>query len=405
MNLKASIIIPSIRFGTVRVCIDRINETSKGIPYEIIVVSPEELKLEGYLNVKFIKENKKQGNLEAERIAEKVAQGEYLMPIGDYFLFEKDCLKNMIEFCDSKPDIMILTSPKIHGFWCVQPECTVFGKYYPRLPFIHRKWLNKIGGLVDNRFKYNHGDVDLAMRVYKNGGKVLPCPNAYTEVFDPTTEDINSKLLPQNDGILFSKLWSCYSMLKDIPCFYNPNEISHELSHRIYIKISLKQWNSLLEDFNKDFTVSKRFFPWLLSYVLLFWEDIPKELRPLLLEKILSVAERGHYWLFYSLFNNQLAGRFDNIDANSRILSLIVASMLLYRINELLGRKHILIESFYGKVCYSWEELKKAVVESAQWRVVDRVNKYIDMIRSKNTIEELSKINWGIDRNNYEKTT
>lgn len=394
-----------MRYGTVRVCIDRINETSKGIPYEIIVVSPDNLELDNYPNVKFIKEEKKQGNLEAERIAEKLAQGEYLMPIGDYFLFEKDCLKNLIEFCDKQPDEMLLTSPKIHGFWCMQPECTVFGKYYTRLPFIHRKWLDKIGGLVDSRYKYNHGDVDLAMRVYRNGGKVKPCPGACTEVFDPTTEDIDSRTIPSNDGVFFGKIWSsCYGTLEDVSYPYNPYEMSHELSHRLYVRFYRKEWDNILEEFETNWTVSKRHFPWILSYILLFWEDMPINLRTPLLELMLNKAKESHHWMFYNLFNNQLARKYGDVDGNSRILSLIVASMLIYRVNEILGRGHILIESFYGKVAYSWDELRQIITEAARWRVVEKVNKYMEIIRSKNNIEELAKMEWGINRNNYEKT-
>ncbi|KKL58216.1 hypothetical protein LCGC14_2227570, partial [marine sediment metagenome] len=56
MKLKASIIIPTVRHGTIKYCVNRINETSKGIPYEIVVVSPYNMEVASFDNVKFIKE-------------------------------------------------------------------------------------------------------------------------------------------------------------------------------------------------------------------------------------------------------------------------------------------------------------------------------------------------------------
>ena len=401
-KLKASIIIPSIRPGTCKICVDRINETSKGIHYEIVVVSPYDMDVTKCDNVKFIQESAKVGNMAAERLGFQHCEGEYIMPIGDYFLFEKDCLKNMIEFCDKQPDIMILTSPKIHGFWNVQPECTVFGKYYPRLPFIHRKWLDKIGGLVDERYKYNHGDVDLAMRVYKNGGKVKPCPGAYTEVFDPTTEDIDNRAIPEHDGVLFGKIWvPVYGTLEDVPYPHDPYELSHELSHRVYTKFRHKEWNIAIEELKKDYTVSKRFFPWLVSYILLFWEDIPIPKRIPLLKGCIDIAKREHHWFYYNLFKNQVARIVHDIDGNSRILSMVVAAMLIFRVNEILGRGHLMMENFYDHNINSWDEMYKKVRETGHGVLNNRVVGYGKLINSITDIDKLAEINWDVDRRNY----
>jgi len=397
MKLKASIIIPTVRHGTIKYCVNRINETSKGIPYEIVVVSPYNMEVASFDNVKFIKETNKDGNMAAERLGVQHCEGEYLMPIGDYFLFDKDCLKNLIEFCDKQLDIMLLTSPKIHGFSKVQPECTVFGKYYPRLPFIHRKWLDKIGGLVDEKYKYNHGDVDLAMRVHEAKGIVKPCPGAYAEVFDPTVEDIADNTLPKDDAHIFTKRWLGFASLEDVPYPYNPYELSHELSQRVYTKIRQKAWDTILEEFEQGWTASKRFFPWLLSYILLYWNDIPNTFKVPLLRAMLDVAHKEHHWLYYSLCNNMFARELPDIDGNSRILSMIVASMLIFRVNEILGRGHFMIENFYDRTVRSWESLLQNIIETSHRQVIWRIKTYKEEITSISNISKLAEFNWEID--------
>jgi len=389
--MKASIIIPSIRPNTIKKCINRINETSKGIDYEIIVVAPKDLGVSDMENVKWVRDTKK-GNIPATAAGFKFASGEYVMNIGDYFLFDTDCLKNLITLADSKEGIF-LTGAKSHSVWGVDPECTIKDLIYPRLPFIKKETAEKLGGFIDDAYTYSHGDVDLAMRVYKTGGEVEVCPNAYTEKFDTEKEDIDDRLRPATDSLLFTERWEEFvANRKDFDCLKNYKDYPLELGSRMMMRFKQKNFMNIVDDFNNDYVASERTLPWAFAHLLLIWKNVPREIRNKLFERFLNLFNKKPYILYYRLGFNHLVRKESTYIGDSIKVALFLASLLINQVNYFNKTQNMIVEQFYSWDITNHAQYLQALTETTHPHLIGIVKKYMVIINAVGQFKYLKNI-------------
>lgn len=180
-----SILIPSLREKLLKQRIVEFALTNPTTQYELIVVSPFEIKES---NVIWIKDSPPfRGSVKATNQALGSAKGEYIMYFSDDVSPTKDCLKSMIEFLKTKEEPFLGAYKMTHpGGFTIGP----FGAYdrlYACYGCLSKTSLLKLNNLLfDNKFQYSWADIDLSLRIWELGGKVEICENA---IVIPKQED------------------------------------------------------------------------------------------------------------------------------------------------------------------------------------------------------------------------
>lgn len=206
-----SILIPSLRETLLRQKITEFAFTNPTTRYEIVVVSPFEIKES---NVIWIKDSAPfRGSVKATNQALGSARGEYVMYFSDDVSPTKDCLKNMTEFLKSRE--MSNINPFVGAFRMNKPNGSqigpfkVFNKLYACYGCISRKSLLKLNNILfKGNFLYSWCDCDFSLRVWELGGKVEVCQNAI--VIPKQIEDeiyLNHRKTFNNDFEIFANLW------------------------------------------------------------------------------------------------------------------------------------------------------------------------------------------------------
>ncbi|MEN6348500.1 MAG: glycosyltransferase [Syntrophomonas sp.] len=183
---EISVILPSLRPEKAHKCIESIAATSKGVNYEVVVVSPLDMcnlldGCKGYERIKFVQEEKKEGCNQAYTNGYEKAAGKYIFAIADDHRLGQDCLKNLIGFMQPHDEEIFLAGARCYGVYGPGPENTTYGFYYAYTPCIRRNLVADVSGFYDPYYKHYYGDPDLAMRVWHNGGKVELCLDAWVE--------------------------------------------------------------------------------------------------------------------------------------------------------------------------------------------------------------------------------
>jgi hypothetical protein len=164
-----SITLPSIHPGRLARTIKNIEETTRG-SWEAIVVSP--FQPLDHPNVKWAHEPpaESRGANSAHTVAANAAIGDYLVAWVDDHLFvdrwDESALEEFRCLRNSRIFALGLRNAKHIG--------TVFGKYYPYFPMMERAQVSEVGGWLSGDYRVGFADCDLAMRVYKAGGKCRP---------------------------------------------------------------------------------------------------------------------------------------------------------------------------------------------------------------------------------------
>ncbi len=211
---EISILLATLRPDKARKCLESIAETSDGVDYEVVVVSPLDMPnllagCKGYGRVKFVLEEKKDGCNKAFTTAYENAGGKYVLAIADDHRPAQDCLKKLLEFMKPHDNEIFLAGVRFHDAYGPGPECKTYGFYYPFNPCIRRDLVEQIGGFYDPCYKSYYGDPDLAMRVWHNSGKVELCPDAWVEFRNEYDEiDLESRLTyADHDFSTFCQRW------------------------------------------------------------------------------------------------------------------------------------------------------------------------------------------------------
>lgn len=181
-----SLTLPSLDQAAIRRTFDNIAKTTIGA-FEIVVVSPHPEPdwltkdsdwLANNCDVIWVREKEQRGCNAAHAEAIKHATGEYVVAWVEDHLFinawDEVVLK---QFCAMEDAMELLIDRAIlMGLThVIDPKVgTVFGKYYPYFPMMRRIDADVLGWLSGD-YRRGFGDCDLAMRVYANGGLVVPC--------------------------------------------------------------------------------------------------------------------------------------------------------------------------------------------------------------------------------------
>jgi GT2 family glycosyltransferase len=110
--MKLSIII--VHYNTPELlqnCIDSINQTSKGVEYEIVVVDNASQKKidKSSLNIKLIQNKKNLGFAEANNQGIRVAKGEYILLLNSDTIFKDNILSEMITWLSSHKQVGVVS--------------------------------------------------------------------------------------------------------------------------------------------------------------------------------------------------------------------------------------------------------------------------------------------------------
>lgn len=173
---EISILLPSLRKELLEKRIEQWNLTNSNINFELVVVSPFEVKGD---NVLWIRELNRKGSVNATNIAYAFSSADYVTYFSDDVKPTKDCLKNMLDFMNIEKYISLgafkmetLNGREIGPFGA-------YNKFYACYGCIHKKDLEILNNILFRpEFLYSWADIDLSLRVWDKKGEVKKCNNA-----------------------------------------------------------------------------------------------------------------------------------------------------------------------------------------------------------------------------------
>jgi len=170
-----SILLPSLREKEVNIVIDEFAKTNRNVNYEIVVVSPFEVKGE---KVVYVKEECSARSVSATRNAYFNSSSNYVVYFSDDCHPTNNCLYEMLNFVDGKKVPFIGAFKMLQGNREIGPfKCYNLG--YACYGCTSKENIAKIGDAVFNKqFLYSWADCDLALRIWEIGGIVETCSKA-----------------------------------------------------------------------------------------------------------------------------------------------------------------------------------------------------------------------------------
>jgi hypothetical protein len=203
--MKVSITLPSLFPTLLGKCLTHIRATVTGIDYEVVVVSPFEV--EGP-DIVWVREDRPAGNCAAHRLAYVHSSGDVIVTLSDDRLpragWLTAVLHDLVRRERERPGtcLGLAHEPNILG--------TVFGIYYPFFPVAFRHTIERAGGYFSADFAAHFGDADLGLRIWRAGGRCLPCFDAkldYVGLRDDVLESAHRQEKFLADMALFVDKW------------------------------------------------------------------------------------------------------------------------------------------------------------------------------------------------------
>ena len=179
LSKLVSIIIPSIRPQEIEACLSSIDEYTEGFDYEVLVTAAFEIKK--HLNTTRIVETEPEGTYRAVAQAYEYALGEYIVHIPDDARATPFWLSNMLDFMRPHDREVFEGSFRYYDKNGEGHQHGYYGKRFAAFICIRRDVADHIGGLMDTSYRSFYGDPDLGLRVWKGGGQVKTCYNAWLQ--------------------------------------------------------------------------------------------------------------------------------------------------------------------------------------------------------------------------------
>ncbi len=209
-NIKFSIIASAIREDRYKLIYDNLNYKNN-ISFEIVFVGDVPPKKEIAFNFRYI--YTKVRPLQCLEIAARNAYGEYLLPIGDDFLFSKEFL-NRIDFYLSKLYMeKVLVGNRYQTNGVFYDKIMTYQRKIPNSPIIaampafKKDIWNKIGG-IDKRFSWAFFDKDIILRFYELGYTPFISPDSWVnEIRNKTIKSFLCKKTERLGNKLNSQFW------------------------------------------------------------------------------------------------------------------------------------------------------------------------------------------------------
>lgn len=233
--MKISISLPSLYPALLNGALERIYKTIGAFDVEIVVVSPFEV---SGPDVKWVREDRPQGNCAAHALAYENATGDVLVTLTDDLLPQDGWLEVILARLAEGERRNPLFVTSLH--YSIGALGTAFGIYYQFLPVLSRHTLRMIGGYFARDYIAHFGDVDLGLRTWQAGGRCEPCLDAVVTFLDrrgvmPESSHKSSAL--KHDAATFLAKWKpIYGVnwptahLQD----YNINVLDHVAKHVLH---------------------------------------------------------------------------------------------------------------------------------------------------------------------------
>jgi hypothetical protein len=210
---KVSIIIPSLRKDRLMECMVNVLAHSKGVDYEMVIISPFTPPFFWDGKVVWVNEEKAEGVMHAVESGVQKATGEYITTVTDEAIVQYAWLDNMLRFMEGKKGVL--------GSFKVIPPYPFYyyGRYFAPFPFIHRDLLRRVGMFYDTKYKAFYADPDLSMRVWDVGGTVEECPDALIEskYYNDGVHSNNVNKYHAKDKETFINTWSKWGEFVECP--------------------------------------------------------------------------------------------------------------------------------------------------------------------------------------------
>jgi hypothetical protein len=201
--VKVSLTLPSIDQKLCEATVNKILEMTRDVDYEIVVVSPFEIRAP---KVRWVLETERMGNCAAHQQAYLHSEGELIVAFTDHWEPTDPCwLKNAHDFYLNRSKLFFpyacgLNLGRFH---------IVYGHLYPTYPVISRQSIEKVGAYYDPAYHSSYADSDLGLRVWGAGGRCENCPQARIwKIKDrfgtPKSRDLEPSSWPETDYQTFS---------------------------------------------------------------------------------------------------------------------------------------------------------------------------------------------------------
>ena len=166
--MKVSITLPSLFPDLLARALAAIEAAIGGIEYEIVVVSPFEVR---HANVVWVREEAPSGNIAAQNLAYRQCTGDVIATMTDDIVPQPGWMARALDhlLAGERRNALFVT-----GVSHVPFAGTVFGIYYPFLPLARRSTFEAVGGYFAPEFHAHYGDPDLGLRVWAAGGRAEP---------------------------------------------------------------------------------------------------------------------------------------------------------------------------------------------------------------------------------------
>jgi len=203
--------IASIFPDKLKKCLDLVTAFTNNIDYEIIVCGTQEVEpiVKMYSNARFILDKDNNAVLAYQRTLEN-SLGEYFAILNDDNYVTQNWAENMLKFLAPHKNeknvcgvFRMFSEPGRE----ISPFALDIG-LYPTIFCMKTAELKELGGL-DRGYKMWFIDPDLGMRIWKNGGKVLLCPNSivfHEQELNKNREERMSKYW-EHDEQKFESYW------------------------------------------------------------------------------------------------------------------------------------------------------------------------------------------------------
>ena len=201
-----SLSMPSLRQDNAELVIKYIHDCSEGADYEIVVVSPFEIRGP---RIKHVPEKEAHGNCSAHAEAYEASDGEYIITFTDDVIPTPGWLDGLQQNMEAREAEHFPFCGGLHrANWPIFG--TVYGLYYPYFPLLSRRSVEKIGGYFSRDYSAHFGDPDLALRVWDAGGRceIITSAKIYSlHHLDKTNEAYHKRTAGQRDMDTFQARW------------------------------------------------------------------------------------------------------------------------------------------------------------------------------------------------------
>lgn len=183
---RFSIVLPALRPELAESALHHIFNASRGIDFEVVVVSS--FAVQG-TRIRHVRETERRGCNAAWSLGYRHAEGDILVCMVDDHLPRPGWLDDvdaLIADREARHFPFSAGIPRPDSPWFG----TAYGHYYPYFPVMSRRSVEAVGGWLNSDYKAHFGDSDLALRVWKAGGRceLLPGPGMTTNTAeDPAT--------------------------------------------------------------------------------------------------------------------------------------------------------------------------------------------------------------------------